>query len=80
MPKRIPDYAVQFTDWNMVSSIGWRTFGLSQLLFPIIIIQCVRGGQKATAEVWADTHPTGLEWTLPSPPPYHSFTTAPVIP
>jgi hypothetical protein len=27
MPRRIPDYAVQFTDWNMVSSIGGFFFG-----------------------------------------------------
>src|SRR5580692_2382149 len=79
MPRRIPDYAVQFTDWNMVSSIGGFAFGLSQILFPILIIQCVRGGKKASAEVWDGTHPTGLEWTLPSPPPYHSFTTAPEV-
>ena len=42
MPRRIPDYAVQFTDWNMVSSIGGFGFGLSQLLFPYIIWKCVR--------------------------------------
>ena len=29
----IPDYATQFTDWNMVASIGAFGFGLSQLLF-----------------------------------------------
>jgi hypothetical protein len=23
--------------------------------------------------------PTGLEWTLPSPPPFHSFTVAPEV-
>src|SRR5450631_2353894 len=80
MPRRIPDYAVQFTDWNMVSSIGAFGFGLSQILFVIVIIQCVRGGKQATAEVWEGTRPTGLEWTLPSPPPYHSFTEAPPIP
>jgi cytochrome c oxidase subunit 1 len=80
MPRRIPDYAVQFTDWNMVSSIGGFVFGASQILFLIMIVQCVRGGKKATAEVWEGTHPTGLEWTLSSPPPYHSFTEAPVIP
>jgi cytochrome c oxidase subunit I len=40
----------------------------------------VRGGKQATAEVWEGTRPTGLEWTLPSPPPYHSFTEAPQIP
>ncbi len=80
MPRRIPDYAVQFTDWNMVSSIGGFAFGASQILFAIVIVQCARGGKKATAEVWEGTHPTGLEWTLPSPAPYHSFSTAPEIP
>ena len=42
MPRRIPDYAVQFTDWNMVSSIGGFGFGLSQLLFPYLIWKCVK--------------------------------------
>jgi len=79
MPRRIPDYAVQFTDWNMVSSIGGFGFGLSQILFAIVIIQCIRGGKPATAKVWDDARPNGLEWTLSSPPPYHSFTTAPEV-
>ncbi|MEZ5446660.1 MAG: cytochrome c oxidase subunit I [Gammaproteobacteria bacterium] len=77
MPRRIPDYNVQFADWNMVSSIGGFLFGISQLLFAYIVIKCVRGGQKATSQVWEGAH--GLEWTLPSPPPYHSFTTPPVV-
>ena len=78
MPRRIPDYSVQFTDWNMVSSIGGFAFGISQLLFVVVIVQCVRGGKPATAKVW-DADPRGLEWTLPSPAPYHSFTNAPEI-
>jgi cytochrome c oxidase subunit 1 len=77
MPRRIPDYNVQFADWNMVSSIGGFLFGISQLLFAYIVIKCVRGGQKASSQVWEGAH--GLEWTLPSPPPYHSFTTPPVV-
>ena len=78
MPRRIPDYAVQFTDWNMVSSIGAFGFGFSQLIFVYIVWQVIRGaGEKATAQVWEN--PEGLEWTLPSPPPYHSFTDAPVV-
>jgi cytochrome c oxidase subunit 1 len=48
-------------------------------LFAIIVVQCARGGAKASALVWDGARPTGLEWTLPSPAPYHSFTTAPVI-
>jgi cytochrome c oxidase subunit 1 len=77
MPRRIPDYSVQFADWNMVSSIGGFAFGLSQLLFVYVIIKCVRGGAKATDSVWEGAH--GLEWTLPSPPPYHSFITPPMV-
>ena len=62
------------------SQIGGFVFGASQILFAVVIVQCIRGGKQATAEVWEGTHPTGLEWTLPSPAPYHSFTTAPEIP
>jgi len=78
MPRRIPDYAVQFADWNMVSSIGGFAFGLSQLLFVYIVFTAVRGGEKATDRVWEGA--TGLEFEqLPSPPPYHSFTVAPEV-
>lgn len=78
MPRRVPDYALQFVDFNRLASIGGFVFGLSQLLFLYIVIQTIRGGKKATAEVW--DHPEGLEWALPSPPPYHTFTTPPRIP
>ncbi|MFK8053977.1 MAG: cytochrome c oxidase subunit I [Woeseiaceae bacterium] len=77
MPRRIPDYATQFADFNFVATVGAFGFGLSQLLFVLIIVQCARGGKKATAEVW--DNPRGLEWTVPSPAPHHTFDEAPVI-
>jgi cytochrome c oxidase subunit 1 len=77
MPRRIPDYATQFADWNMWSSIGAFGFGLSQLLFPYLIYKCIKGGEKATNDVWEGSH--GLEWLLPSPPPYHSWETPPRV-
>src|SRR3990172_3013453 len=40
MPRRIPDYNVQFTEWNMVSSIGGFAFGLSQLILVWVVIKC----------------------------------------
>jgi cytochrome c oxidase subunit 1 len=81
MPRRIPDYAVQFSDWNMVSSIGGFGFGLSQILFAVLIIKSMRGeGEKASAAVWDGAMQHGLEWTLPSPPPFHTFTTPPELP
>ncbi len=77
MPRRIPDYSLQFADWNMIATIGAFGFGFSQLMFVYIIVKCVRGGEKATAEVWEGAR--GLEWTVASPAPYHTFEDAPEI-
>ena len=33
MPRRIPDYAVQFTDFNVISSIGAFAFFIGQFVF-----------------------------------------------
>ncbi|MFI3187579.1 MAG: cytochrome c oxidase subunit I [Methylococcaceae bacterium] len=81
MPRRIPDYAVQFADWNMISSIGGFIFGASQLLFLYIVIDTIKGGtgEKVTDEVWEDASKHSLEWTLPSPVPYHTWTIPPAI-
>lgn len=77
MPRRIPDYSLQFADYNMIASIGAFGFGFAQLIFLYIIIKTIKGGSKATDQVWEGAE--GLEWTLSSPPPYHSFNTPPVI-
>jgi cytochrome c oxidase subunit 1 len=78
MPRRIPDYATQFTNFNMISSIGAFVFGLSQLILVYIVIQCVRKkGAAVDAKVW--DNPVGLEWTVPSPAPFHTFETPPKI-
>ncbi|MDE0095467.1 MAG: cytochrome c oxidase subunit I [Gammaproteobacteria bacterium] len=77
MPRRIPDYAVQFADFNAIATIGAFGFGFSQLIFVYVVVKCIRGGEKATDQVWEGAE--GLEWTLSSPPPYHSFTEQPVV-
>ena len=77
MPRRIPDYSLQFADYNMIASFGAFGFGFAQLIFVYLIVKTIRGGEKATDEVWEGAE--GLEWTLSSPPPYHSFNTPPVI-
>jgi cytochrome c oxidase subunit I len=77
MPRRIPDYSLQFADWNMVSSLGGFAFGLAQVFFLYIVIKTIRGGKQATAGVWEGAE--GLEWTVPSPAPYHTFETAPEV-
>jgi len=78
MPRRIPDYALQFADFNKISSIGAFGFGLSQLLFLYIVIKTIKSGEKAPQRPWEGAD--SLEWTaLPTPAPYHTFETPPVI-
>jgi cytochrome c oxidase subunit 1 len=78
MPRRIPDYPLMFETWNKISSIGAFGFGISQLLLPYIIIKALKSGEKAPEKPWEGAD--SLEWThLPTPAPYHSFETAPVI-
>ncbi|MFP5411422.1 MAG: cytochrome c oxidase subunit I, partial [Gammaproteobacteria bacterium] len=52
-------------------------FGLSQLVFLWAVIKCIKGGEKAADKPWEGAE--GLEWTLPSPAPWHSFETPPVV-
>jgi cytochrome c oxidase subunit 1 len=78
MPRRVPDYALQFAEFNAISSIGAFGFGLSQLLFLYVVVKCITSGEKALDKQWEGAD--SLEWThLPSPPPYHSFVTPPVL-
>jgi cytochrome c oxidase subunit 1 len=78
MPRRIPDYALQFADINKWVSIGGFAFGLSQLIFLVLIIKaCRKIGEPVSDQVWEGAE--GLEWEIPSPAPYHTFTTPPFI-
>jgi len=77
MPRRYADYPIQFTEFNQWSSIGAFGLGLSQLLFVYIVVSTIRGGKKASAEVW--DNPEGLEWTVPSPAPFHTFDDPPTV-
>ena len=77
MPRRIPDYALQFADFNMISSVGAFIFGFSQLFFMYVLIKGIRSGKAADGLSWEGAK--GLEWTLPSPAPFHSFTQPPKV-
>ncbi len=78
MPRRIPDYALQFTEFNHIASVGAFIFGFSQVLFLYIIVSSIRNGKPITQEkIWEGAH--GLEWTLPTPLPYHTFDIPPTI-
>ena len=78
MPRRIPDYNVAFANFNMISSIGGFLFGASQLIFLGVLIHAVWfSKKKATDRVWEGAK--GLEWTVPSPAPHHTFDVPPIV-
>jgi len=80
MQRRVPDYALAFADVNMWSSIGAFGFFVAQFLMLYNFARCTwfrEGMAPAPARVWEGAH--GLEWTVPSPAPYHTFETPPQI-
>ena len=78
MPRRIPDYALQFTDFNTMSSIGAFIYGSSQILFLFNVVRTIVAGKPTSEEkTWEGAE--GLEWTLPTPAPYHTFSTPPEV-
>ena len=72
MPRRIPDYPDAFAGFNYVSSIGSYISGAGALVFVFLVAHALRKGSKASANAWGDGATT-LEWTLPSPPPFHTY-------
>ena len=79
MPRRYADYPMQFTDFNMVASIGAFGFGLSQVYFFFaVVLPMMRGkGEPAPQQPWEGAE--GLEWEVPSPAPFHTFETPPKL-
>jgi cytochrome c oxidase subunit 1 len=78
MPRRIPDYALQFADFNMMSSIGAFIYGASQIMFLYNVIATIVSGTPTSEEkVWEGAE--GLEWSIPTPAPYHTFETPPMV-
>lgn len=78
MPRRIPDYPDAFAKWNYISSIGSYIGFASAILFVFILLYTIKFGKKVGNNPWGEAADT-LEWTLSSPPPFHSFEVQPTI-
>jgi cytochrome c oxidase subunit 1 len=78
MPRRYVDYPEAFTYWNHVSTIGYEITVVGVVVFLIVCLEAAIRRRKAEANPWG-VGATTLEWTLPSPPPFHQFNTLPVI-
>jgi cytochrome c oxidase subunit I len=78
MPRRYIDYPEVFAGWNMVSSYGSYLSAFGVLIFLYGTFSAFARKVPAGDNPWGE-YATTLEWTLPSPPPFHQFNTLPVI-
>ena len=78
MPRRYADYPDAYAGWNYVSSIGSYISVVGVAVFLLCIAMAFARKQKAGDNPWG-VGATTLEWTLPSPPAFHSFEKLPRI-
>ncbi|HEV2680519.1 MAG TPA: cytochrome c oxidase subunit I [Rhodanobacter sp.] len=78
MPRRYADYPDAFAGWNYVSSIGAFIAGFGVLVFLAMLAEAFARKRIAGDNPWG-AGATTLEWTLPSPPPFHQFNELPKI-
>jgi cytochrome c oxidase subunit 1 len=78
MPRRYIDYPDAYALWNFWSSIGAYIAGIGTLVFLYTVYDAFARKRLAGDNPWG-VGATTLEWTLPSPPPFHSYETLPRI-
>jgi cytochrome c oxidase subunit 1 len=78
MPRRVADYPDAFAGWNLVSSLGSYLSGLGALVFFFGVAHAFMRKEQAADNPWG-AGATTLEWTLPSPPPFHQYNELPLI-
>ena len=84
MPRRYADYPAQFADFHAIATVGAFGFGISQLIFAYVVYKAWFKGEGVPAanNPWLDDDgkgAEGLEWTVASPAPFHTFEQPPVI-
>ncbi len=78
MPRRIPDYPTAYAGWNKIASYGAYLTAFATLFFIVSIFYALLKGKKSPSNPWGESANT-LEWTVSSPPPFHTFETLPKI-
>jgi len=78
MPRRIADYPDAFSGWNYISSIGAYVSIAGLMIFLLNMALAFVRKERVGANPWGPGA-TSLEWTLPSPSPFHTFETLPRI-
>jgi len=78
MPRRYVDYPEAYAFWNFWSSIGALIAGVGTVVFLYTVYDAFAKKRLAGNNPWGPGATT-LEWTLPSPPPFHQYETLPRI-
>jgi len=78
MPRRIPDYPDAFAGWNMISSVGAFISAASAVYFCYVLYRIFATEPKCADNPWGEGATT-LEWTVSSPPPFHTFEQLPQV-
>jgi cytochrome c oxidase subunit 1 len=94
MPRRIPDYPDAFAGWNLVSSFGSMVSIVATVLFIYILYDLLSKQEynlannywrvpaffeSTTSKEGALTETAStLEWSLASPPAFHTYNSLPV--
>jgi cytochrome c oxidase subunit I len=78
MPRRYIDYPDAYHLWNEISSLGAFISGLGFLVFLFQVAEAFAKRRAAGDNPWG-IGATTLEWTLSSPPPFHTYATLPRI-
>jgi cytochrome c oxidase subunit 1 len=80
MPRRIVDYPDGFAYWNWWSSMGAYITAAATLVFVASMLYAYFFLRRPASDNPWGAGATSLEWTLPSPPPFHTYETVPRIP
>ena len=78
MPRRIPDYPDAYLHWNFISSMGAFLAVFSAFFFVYVCYRVFRDKVPAGDNPWGEYANT-LEWTISSPPPFHTFNQQPKV-
>jgi cytochrome c oxidase subunit 1 len=78
MPRRYPDYPEAFAGWNHIASLGSYIGGLSVLIFLFVLFKTFTSKVHVADNYWGEGATT-LEWTVSSPPPFHTFEELPRV-
>ena len=78
MPRRIPDYPDVYAGWNAISSYGSYIAGFGAIFYLYVVFRIFRDKIPVGENPWGEGAKT-IEWTVSSPPAFHTFERIPKV-